>query len=390
MFKSKNYFLSQPHQPFFLLSFVNAILLIIIFSLSMHGLLTLKINTSLFHSYGLIFLCFTPAFFGFLFTTFPRFLSVEIINKEFYTKIFTLFSIGNILFLIGSIYYDLLVNISMFIIFVGYLLSIKKLIELHLQSSAENKHDTFWILIGFCFGIISRILFLLSNTYITFISYGAQVGIYLYLFLVAFAVAQRMIPFFSHCQYEKDKTFLRTVVVLLSLHVVFEIYYFNLSFLVDAILAIIIAKEIYRWKLPFPNSNPMLWIMHLSLFWIPISFLFSSISSAMSYYYAYHFVYLGVHMLVLGFLLTILIGFGTRVTIGHSNNIMNANKLTISLFVLTQIVVLSRMIMSIAASMKYDFMILFDISIVLWVILFVVWLVQFFNALVFGKSLSKD
>ncbi|MCX6073897.1 MAG: NnrS family protein [Campylobacterales bacterium] len=36
-------------------------------------------------------------------------------------------------------------------------------------------------------------------------------------------------------------------------------------------------------------------------------------------------LFLGTHLLVLGFLTTILIGFGTRVTLGHSGQPPHAN-----------------------------------------------------------------
>ena len=77
-----NYFFSQPHQPFFVLAFINAVVLMLIFMLTYKGVIHIAIASSNFHSYGLIFLLFTPAFLAFLFTTFPRFASTPVIEKK--------------------------------------------------------------------------------------------------------------------------------------------------------------------------------------------------------------------------------------------------------------------------------------------------------------------
>jgi len=89
---------------------------------------------------------------------------------------------------------------------------------------------------------------------------------------------------------------------------------------------------------------------------------------------------------MLGFLFTVLIGFGTRVTIGHSGNMMVATPYIKFLFVFTQVVVLVRLAVSIVASLGYNFMIIFDISITMWLLMFLFWLYKFFKVIVFGKK----
>lgn len=90
---------------------------------------------------------------------------------------------------------------------------------------------------------------------------------------------------------------------------------------------------------------------------------------------------------MIGFLLTALIGFGTHVTMGHSSNPMIANKLTIFIFYWTRIVVLMRILVSVIASFGMNYMIVFDISITFWLVLFTVWSWQFFKVLTHGKKL---
>ena len=84
----ENYFLSQPHQAFFILGITNAIVMMLIFALSFKGVFSLQISTLSFHSYSIIYTVFLNVFTGFLFTTFPKFAQYKPIEKEKYIKIF--------------------------------------------------------------------------------------------------------------------------------------------------------------------------------------------------------------------------------------------------------------------------------------------------------------
>ena len=59
------------------------------------------------------------------------------------------------------------------------------------------------------------------------------------------------------------------------------------------------------------------------------------------------------------------------------------------LFVFSQIVVIVRLAVSIVASFGYNFMIIFDISITMWLLMFIFWLYKFFAVIVFGKKLDS-
>jgi len=110
-----SYFLSQPHQPFFVLAFINAILSMFIFSLLLKGTITSEIIFANYHAYSLIFLMFTPAFFAFLFTTFPRFSGNPPIEKVVYLTILVPFVIGSIFFLLGTVSFSFIASMGMVI-----------------------------------------------------------------------------------------------------------------------------------------------------------------------------------------------------------------------------------------------------------------------------------
>lgn len=92
--------------------------------------------------------------------------------------------------------------------------------------------------------------------------------------------------------------------------------------------------------------------------------------------------------MLLGFVLTILIGFGTRVTLGHSGNNMSSDKWMVALFIWTQVVVVLRIVTSFAVAFGLNFMILFELTALAWLILFIAWSVRFLAVLVKGKKLT--
>lgn len=383
-----SYFFSQPHQPFFVLAFVNAIVTMVIFLLSYKSLIQLSTNPSHFHAYAFTYLLFTPAFFGFLFTTFPRFSSTPAIEKNTYMRVFNFYYIGSTLFLLGSMVSPFLSAIGMITLFVGHLLGYLILKNIYTTTTMEDKHDIFWIQLTMAFGLGAHLIFIIGQLWISsFVGFSTEISTYLYLFLLAFTVAQRMVPFFSHCMVEKNMALLKQLFILLLIHILLEGFKTNSSFFVDLFIAYLTGKEILRWELPFPNPNPLLMVLHVALFWVPVAFGLSGLSNFISLFSDVSFLALDVHSIVLGFVFTILIGFGTRVTLGHSGNQMSADKYTTFLFIWTQVVVVLRVLTSLVAAFGWDFMVLFDITASAWIVMFVAWAVRFFKVLIIGKKL---
>jgi len=236
--------------------------------------------------------------------------------------------------------------------------------------------------------ILSHLLFFIGYIFNInwLIKFSIQIAIYLYLFMVGFSVAQKMVPFFSNARGHKNRNIIKVTTVLLGLHILLDITIPHLSFVVDFILVYLLGNEILNWQLPFPNKSPMLWILHLSLFWIPVAFLFSGVSSFISLFWGVNFLFLDIHVLMLGFLVTILIGFGTRVTLGHSKSPITADIWTKILFFWTQVVVISRIVTSLVFSFGWDFLFWFDMSITVWLVLFGLWAYRFFRLLIFERK----
>lgn len=385
-----HFFLSQPHQPFFVLAFINAFVSMFLFMLMFKGIVSTEITGINYHAYSLIFLMFTPAFLAFLLTTFPRFSATNPIAQEDYLPILGLFVVGSILFQIGTFVSISLASVGILLTLLGHLGAGHILLGIYRSSNVTDKEDQQWILIAMAFGLVSHVLFVVSLLFPLFHTLSVQIAIYLYLFLLTFTIAQRMVPFFSHSPIEKHAERFKVIVGLLALHIILELFQPHSSFFVDFLLAYLIGKELYRWKLPFPNPNPLVWVLHIALFWIPLSFFLSGVTNILTLAYGINFLYLNIHTLLLGFLLTTLIGFGTRITLGHSGNMMQADRLTTILFYWTQVLVVMRILISIAVANGWNFFVFFDLSITVWFVLFGFWAKRFFPVLMFGKKFHKE
>ena len=384
-----NYFFSQPHQPFFVLAFINAIFTMLIFLLSYKGILNISITDAHFHAYGLTYLVFTPAFLAFLFTTFPRFSSTPSIEKNIYMRVFSLFYLGSILFGLGSVASPVFSALGMFLLFFGHAYGSFILNNIYTTSTISDKHDIFWINLAMKVGVVSHFIFITGKLfYLPLIDFAVEIALYPYLFFLTFSVAQRMVPFFSHSMEGQNEHLLKVIFSLLVIHVILEGIYPNSSFIADILIALFTGKEILRWKLQFPNPNPLLWILHTALYWVPVAFMLGGIVNAATLITGVSFLGLDIHMIILGFVFTILIGFGTRVTIGHSGNPMQTDKWINSLFYATQLIVILRILVSLSAALGWNFMILFDITATAWIVLLSLWAVKFFPLLIYGKKLA--
>ena len=387
----QNYFLSQPHQPFFILGIVNAIVMMLIFALGYKGILNLEIQNLSFHVYSISFLVFLNVFIGFLFTTFGRFSQSGVtISPKYYTNIFYTNTLASILFLSGAFFSHTVLVTGMFVSLVSQIFIILKLQNIYKEGMAHDKSDSFWILVSNYFGLLGNTLFILSElSFGSVLNSAINISFYMYLIFLAFSVAQRMVPFFSHSFAQKNENFVKIIFVLFILKSISSAVDFKIfEIVLDILLSIYMFVEFKRWELHPFESPAILWVLHLALFWLPVAFFLSAISLSLELVLDTSFYFFNIHLLALGFLTTILIGFGTRVTLGHSGQAPHADKLATKIFWLTQVVVVLRALFSVNVGFNMGLEFLFDISFGAWVILFLLWAGRYGKVLVFGSKLS--
>ena len=210
----------------------------------------------------------------------------------------------------------------------------------------------------------------------------------MFLIFLAFSVAQRMIPFFSHSFAAKNENFVKIIFVLFVLKSIFSAVDFKIAeIVIDLLLGAYLLYELLRWELHPFNSPAILWVLHLALFWLPTAFLLSAISLTAELFLDTSFYFLNIHLLAIGFLTTLLIGFGTRVTLGHSGQPPHADTIASKIFWFIQVVVILRALYSVNVAFGWGLNFLFDISFTVWLVLFLVWATRYSKVLIFGTKL---
>ncbi|WP_457593667.1 NnrS family protein [Hydrogenimonas sp.] len=388
-----DYFLSQPHQPFFLSGIVWAVLTLLLFMLGYKGILPFAADTTLFHAYAMIFIVISHFFHGFLLTTFPRFCMSAPIPRDIYVKLFVIYEAGAALFIAGAVFYAPLALAGMAVTLTGHLLVVSNFVQIYKAGGSPDKNDPFWLLTAHITGLVFHILFIAG---FAFDLLGRELpwhqavyagGFYLYLTFLTFTVAQRMIPFFSHVMAAKPRYFLPLVYGSLLLKTLFFALGFPIAeAAVTFALAVYLLREFIGWKLPVFSSPAILWVLHLGLFWLPAALLIDSVTTLAQLWMQTSFLFAGMHLIAIGFIVTILIGFGTRVTLGHSGQVPHADRFSTALFWFTEIVVLTRFFYSVAMGLGIDMRWLFDLSATLWMILFIAWGAKFGPVLFRGKG----
>jgi len=158
------------------------------------------------------------SFLSVFFTTFPRFCQSEGISKKEYITVFVLYQTGAILFIAGAFLSQALAVAGAVTAFLAHSASLMILQRIYRESNPALRTDPFWILIAFYFGAVSHFILLAGygaellgvNIDLMMVP-GSPIAMTIYLIFMVFAVAQRMVPFFSHLFESKDPYLIKVV-----------------------------------------------------------------------------------------------------------------------------------------------------------------------------------
>ena len=389
-------FSSQPHQPFFTSGILFFILFMSLFVSSYSNILTLDSSVLTFHAYSMIFVIFIQFFLGFLFVVFPRFLVQAEIETKVYMKQFLLYFFSSFGILFSLIFYSKITFIFQILMLIVQIISFELLYSIHKKSIVKIKEDTKWILIAFFAGLVSHGLFIISSfdfSYSYVVSkFAINIGFYLFIFMIIFTISQRMIPFFTTAKapdykINKSENLLKLVFSFLILKV-FLLSFDNvkLNLVADIPLFIIITKELIKWKLPLFKVPAIMWVLYIGLYWIPVAFGISIIESLMAFYNPnIVFEKAVIHTLALGYFITLLVGFGTRVILGHSGTTPHANNFAIFIFIFVQIVAILRIFSSFTLNFALDYTFFINLTAILLIVGLLLWSSKYITILLKGK-----
>ncbi len=287
-----------------------------LFSTAIHGWLLL---------YGML----PFFFFGFLMTTFPRWMNGAEIPASRYVPAFVLMLLGSLAFYAGLFLGRALIVVATLSVLAGWAVALYGLLRVLLNTRHSDKRHPLMLFIALCLGWIGLagfLVWLLTDEHF-YLQFFLRAGLWGFVLPVFATVAHRMIPFFTSSalsQNDVPRPFWAwwTMLAASVMHGLLEL--FNASgwlWLCDIPLALAALYLSYLWGFRRSFNNPLLAVLHVGFAWMGVAMLLFAVQSL--WLLAHHgtgFIWglAPLHALTIGCYATLMIGMGTRVTLGHS------------------------------------------------------------------------
>jgi uncharacterized protein involved in response to NO len=361
--------LTKPHQPFFLLGVTVALLAIFVLGFALRG--TLAVDIKPYHAFNMAILMPTALFLGFLFTVLYRFLLVMPFLQKEYMRVFWLLLAGAMLSNVGFFTFAALLMSGIILTFVAQILALGIFIKAYASSNIKDKLEIFWILSAFSFGGFATLFFGVSQIYPKLEPLAVNIAFYPFAVGVVFLIAQKMVPNFFILYFgvtAPTKNNALPGVVLLSLIAVAIFRSFDLPLLVFAanlLGAIALTMIFLENRFIFRKAPPVLWVLQLASVWFFIGFLVG-----LSELVLIVPPLLQIHIWGVGFIATMMVGFGSRVAMGHSGRKIAADRLTSFIFAAFALLTIVR----IAGVFFAPFL---EASVYFWCIIFGIWIYKY-------------
>jgi uncharacterized protein involved in response to NO len=319
--------------------------------------------------------------FGFLLTTFPRWLGRPDLPWTRYVPVAGCVFGGYVLANVGLLDLPWLLKLGVAVMLAGYLIGVWTLAGVLRASVAERKSHARSCLAALSLGSLGLAVFLayLFGAPADCALLAIKLGTYGLLLPIYFTVMHRMLPFFSGNMVAGYKVVrpdwsLPVVWVLLLAHLLLEWRgALGWLWLADVPLAVVFAWHALTWQ-PWKAMRPgLLAVLHLAFAWLPVAFVLYAVQDVV--YAASGHLILGrapLHALGIGFFGSMLVAMVTRVTQGHSGRPLQMGAVAWLCFGLLQVVALLR----IRAELGGDVYLWLVIAAYGWLLAFLPWVLR--------------
>jgi uncharacterized protein involved in response to NO len=293
------------------------------------------------HAFLMLYTLFPFFIFGFLMTTYPRWMSGTAIPAGRYKSAFLLLAAGVLLFYIGLFTARAAVIGGVALLLAGYCVALFSLWQVYRQALAADKFYETCLnaaLSGGALGVAAYLLWLLTDN-VLWLQLSLQAGLWWFLLPVAVTVGHRMIPFFSVCVLPDYKVYqpkytLLPMLLLLALHGLLELLTLpRWLWIADLPLLALTLLHTWQWQLRRSFAVRLLAILHVAFFWLSIGIALYTVQS-LALFFKFDLL-LGrapLHAVAIGFLLSLTLAMASRVTLGHSGRELAADTTTWVLF----------------------------------------------------------
>lgn len=279
------------------------------------------------HSFLMLFGLLPFFFFGFLMTTFPRWMAGHEIPARHFVPAFLFMFSGVLLFYGGLIFWNPLLVPATLSLLAGWAVGLYALLRVLLDTRPGDKRHPVLLLMAFSIGWIALATFLLWQVTAVhaLLQFALRAALWGFVLPVFATVAHRMFPFFTASALkvqEVPRPFWALWIILAASLAHGSLEHVNLNvwlWLVDLPLALAALTLSHLWGLRRSFANPLLAVLHVGFAWLVIAMLLYSVQSWELWRHGTYIWSLApLHALTLGFFATVVIGMGTRVTLGHS------------------------------------------------------------------------
>ena len=297
------------------------------------------------HVYLTLYGLFPFFIFGFLMTTFPRWMPGEVIDQRSYIGCFTLMMSGIGLFYIGLFTHKAILLTGIVLLCFGWLTCMYALFQVFARADVPGRtHETI-LCIALFNGLAGTLCFLFGFLFesIFLINISLPAGIWLFLAPILFTVAHRMIPFFSNiviADYEmyRPRWGLIAGLALMLGHFCIQIFgWSHWLIVVDLPLAVLAFHFSKAWDFGRSLRVRLLAMLHVAFLWLGIGAALYAIQSLWMIFAGHEILGRAPqHALGIGFMASMAVAFASRVSLGHSGRPLIADLLTWWCFIAVQ------------------------------------------------------
>ena len=298
--------------------------------------------------------------FGFLLTTFPRWLDTEPIPRAAWIVAWAALSFGGATFWAGLLLHRVLVVAGALAMGLGYTVAIVFCARVLIASRTPGRSQQAWLLLTLATGVCGILLAAYGFATDSFAALSAsrQLGLHPFLLGVVLTVLYRMVPFFTtmvtpgmELRRAPHGVALfaitlwgRTALAFLSAE--------DWLWLPDLVLLALLLREGWTWRFWRANFPPLLLILYLALGWLALSLAGSGLGGLARFVTGHSMPMLdaaALHAMTLGGFGGLVLGIGTRVSLGHSGGGLATDRFLAILFYAFQLAPLLRIAPEMAA-----------------------------------------
>jgi uncharacterized protein involved in response to NO len=379
---------AAPHRPLFLAGTVAVLLSMLWWTLELAALRFAwsgwpqpSIPPAWGHAMLIQYGLFPLFMFGFLMTTFPRWMNGPPVPPRRYLPVAGGVLGGYVLANIGLLGLPWLLDIGFVLMLCGYLFGLATLGGVLRAATQRNRHGWSCLAAFVCgtFGLFAFLAWLLFGAAVGWASFAVELGTFGFLLPIYFTVCHRMLPFFSKNMVagyvmRRPDWSLPVVWALLLAHLFLDWSgQLRWLWLADVPLALVFAWHALAWQ-PWKAMRPgLLAVLHLAFAWLPVAFVLFAVQDVV--FAASGQSILGrapLHALAIGFFGSMLVAMVTRVTQGHSGRPLQMGAVPWLCFGLLQVVVLLRIRAELGGDM-YLWLVMAGVG---WLLAFLPWVAR--------------